>query len=386
MKIALIAPTFLPARRANTIQVMKMAQALTSLDHIVQVSVPGKPEQPVSWDDLAHQYGLRKKINVRWLPVNPHLRSYDFGWRAVRLARREGMDLVYTRHPQAAAVAARLGTPTILEMHDLPGGKMGPWLLRLFLSGRGAKRLVVITQQLQQAMAGMLGTFGFAHNHPSFCRVLPDGVDLDRYQDLPVPNIARQLLADREAIPGLEEGRFTAGYTGHLYAGRGRELILEIARRLPEVCFLLAGGEPESVQQIREAARSGRLSNLIVVGYIPNAELPRYQAACDLLLMPYQRQVAASSGGDIGRFLSPMKLFEYLACRRPILSSDLVVLREILDEESAVLLPPDEPEAWVQAIHALQNDPVHRAALADRAGELAMQYTWEARARRLLED
>jgi phosphatidylinositol alpha-mannosyltransferase len=62
------------------------------------------------------------------------------------------------------------------------------------------------------------------------------------------------------------------------------------------------------------------------------------------------------------------------------------VLREILDEQSAVMLPPDDPEAWTQAIAALQIDPVRQASLAQAAGDLAEQYTWDARARRLLED
>jgi len=94
------------------------------------------------------------------------------------------------------------------------------------------------------------------------------------------------------------------------------------------VSFLLAGGEPEDVAALREKSANLGLSNVILTGFIPNADLPIYQAACDILLMPYQSQVAASSGGDIARYLSPMKLFEYLACGKPILSSDLPVLRE----------------------------------------------------------
>jgi glycosyltransferase involved in cell wall biosynthesis len=386
MKIALIAPTYLPARRANTIQVMKMAQAFTRLDHVVLVSIPGLPEQPVSWQDLANQYGLQQQFGVEWLPVNPRLRNFDFGWRAVRQARRQGVDLVYTRHPQAAALAAQLGMPTILEVHDLPGGRVGPRLLRLFLRGSGAKRLVVITHHLLHALEEQLGGAYKVQTRTPFCVVLPDGVDLERYQDLPPPLVARQFLAQSGALPGLDVERFTAGYTGHLYSGRGLNLILEMARRLPLDNFLLVGGEPASVEETRQAAHSAGLENVWVAGFVPNANLPRYQAACDVLLMPYQRQVAASSGGDIGRFLSPMKLFEYLACRRPILTSDLVVLREILDEQSAVLLPPDDPEAWTQAIEALQKDPVRQGSLAQAAGTLAGKYTWDARARRLLED
>jgi glycosyltransferase involved in cell wall biosynthesis len=127
------------------------------------------------------------------------------------------------------------------------------------------------------------------------------------------------------------------------------------------------------------------LSNVILAGFVPNAELPVYQAACDFLLMPYQQRVAASSGGDIAAYLSPMKLFEYMACGRPILSSNLPVLQEVLQPEFAFLLPPDHPNAWVAALRDLAGNPQQRAELGLRARAHALGYSWEARARRVLE-
>jgi len=128
------------------------------------------------------------------------------------------------------------------------------------------------------------------------------------------------------------------------------------------------------------------LKNVILTGFVPNAELPRYQAACDVLLMPYQRQVAASSGGDISRYLSPMKLFEYLACERPIVSSDLPVLREVLHAGNSILLPCDDTDAWVSALQKLEIDAGLRQRLATQARLDAQQYTWEARAEKILSE
>ena len=127
------------------------------------------------------------------------------------------------------------------------------------------------------------------------------------------------------------------------------------------------------------------LENVLTTGFVPNAELPRYQSACDILLMPYQQYVSASSGGDIARYLSPMKLFEYLACGRAIVSSDLPVLREVLNSENAVLLPPGDVDAWVTALRELQANPELRACLAEKARREATKYTWQARAKRILD-
>lgn len=380
MKIAVLAPTYLPAHRANTLQVMKMAQALTVLGHEVSVAVPGKPPADLKWEDLASQYGLREHFEVHWLSSRPGLRSYDYGLIALRWAHRWGADLIYTRHPQAAAAASLMNMPCILEIHDYPQGSVGPILFRTFLRGRGARRLVVITRAL---LADLQAGFALPER-AGFSLLLPDGVDLERFNDLPDPETARRSLVDSGALPDLPIHRYTAGYTGHLYAGRGVDLLLDLARRLPEVTFLLAGGEPEHVAALHAQAAAAGQSNLVITGFIPNAELPRYQAACDALLMPYQHRVAASSGGDIGRYLSPMKMFDYLACARPILSSNLPVLTEILDADSAILLPPDEPAAWADALHKLQADPQRAAALARCAREKAALYTWTARARKML--
>ncbi len=379
VKIALIAPTHLPARRANTIQVMKMAQAIQTVGHQVRVLVPGPPPGDAgAWEALAQHYGLQDRFDVCWIPVQPAWRSYDFGFRAIREASRWGAEVLYTRLPQAAALASWMGKAVIFEVHDLPGGVLGPWLFRLFLKGSGARRLVVITASLREALARAVAPLP---PYP-FTLVAPDGVDLARYEDLPESGEARQLLQ----LPALGVERFTLGYTGHLYPGRGVALILDLAAHFPQMNFLLVGGEPSSVESLRRQARDRKLNNVVLTGFVPNAELPRYQAACDVLLMPYQSQVTGSSGGDIAPFLSPMKVFEYLACGRVILSSDLPVLREVLHPQNAILLPPADRAAWIAAVEAVYRDPGLRGRLAAQARQEAQNYTWTARAARIFNE
>lgn len=382
MKIAVIAPTYLPARRANTIQVMKMAQALAQTGYSVHLLVPQadggtRPD----WEQLAHWYGLRQAFPVTWLPAHPRLRRYDFGWRAVKWARRWGADLIYTRLPQSAAAASWFGVKTIFEIHDMPQGTMGPLLLHLFLRGRGAYCLVTISRVLQADLIKRFKYSGLARSSI----VAPDGVDLERYENLPESEESRRKL-HRAGKLDLDAARFTVGYSGHLYSGRGKELILALANRLPEMNFLVVGGESAEAARLRAYGQRLGLANFCVTGFVANADVPLYQAACEVLLMPYQRAVAASSGGDISRYLSPMKMFEYLACGRAILASDLPVLREVLSPEIAVLLPPDDIDAWSAALERLHQDPERRARIAGQARRAAHDYSWTARVSRILGD
>lgn len=413
MKIAVIAPTEIPARRANTVQVMKMTQALVSLGHETRLAspytrpilTPGDVIEPAAqghqWEYLARHYGLQHQFPVAWLETRSRLRRYDYGLAAVRWARSWGADIVFTRLPQAAALSSSLGMETILEAHDLPHGKMGGRLFRRFLRGSGARRLVVITRALLDDLVRVFDILkpvweadqleGPSPAQPKFTVVAPDGVDLDRYSSLPSPIEARKWLTqswhdkDRHVGRSLQVDRFTIGYTGHLYAGRGTHMLLSLAERLPDMTFIVVGGEPAQVELLRDQSKRRGLNNVFLTGFVPNAELPGYQAACDVLLMPYQGHVAASSGGDISRYLSPMKLFEYMASERAILSSDLPVLSEILNPDNAVLLHPEDVDAWVDALKHLETDPNHRRKLAAQAREDVQRYTWVARAEQILD-
>ena len=153
----MVAPTEIPARRANTLQVMKMAQAFAQLGHSVRLAAPRtnphiSPPGGYAWEELARHYGLQQEFPIDWLPAHQRLRRYDYSLQAVRWAHQQQADLLYTRLPQTAALGSLLGLPTILEIHDLPQGTGGPWLFRRFLKGRGARRMVVITQALAQDM------------------------------------------------------------------------------------------------------------------------------------------------------------------------------------------------------------------------------------------
>jgi glycosyltransferase involved in cell wall biosynthesis len=210
-----------------------------------------------------------------------------------------------------------------------------------------------------------------------FTIVSPLAVDTERYADLPTTEEARREL-------GLQEA-FTAGYTGHLYPGRGIELLMELARRNPKTRFLWAGGEQAAIERWSKRLSNAGINNVRLMGFVPNTQLPLIQAACDVLMMPHERRVSASGGGDIARFTSPMKMFEYLSSGRAILTSDLPVLREVLNEDNAVLIAPEEIDAWNDALRSLEANEDRRRALGNQARIDAARYTWVERAQRSLD-
>jgi glycosyltransferase involved in cell wall biosynthesis len=265
------------------------------------------------------------------------------------------------------------GAPVLYEAHDLPTGRLGPLWLRAFLRLPGRKRLVAITHALRRALENRFGRL-LADEQVV---IAPNGLDLASYQGLPGPVKARRWL-------NLPEG-LTVGCTGHLYSGRGGELFLGLAGRFPGLRFLWVGGRDEDVAAYRAKAERAGLENVTFTGFIPNARLPLYQAAADILLMPYARVIAGSSGGNSADICSPMKLFDYLGAGRAILSSDLPVIHEVLDESSAVFAEPENLEAWTAALARLAGDEPLRTRVSARAGQLAVEYSWVEREKKCLQ-
>ena len=174
--------------------------------------------------------------------------------------------------------------------------------------------------------------------------------------------------------------------TGHLYAGRGVDLFIKLAEAFQHkgIRFVWAGGKPADVEMWK--AKAVNVSNLTFCGFVPNALLPVYQAAADVLLMPYSLEIGISSGlGHSAQISSPMKMFEYLATGRAILASDLPVFHEILNESNAVFCTPENLPAWETALQALLDNPQLRERLSQQARIDAQKYSWTERARRILD-
>lgn len=367
MKIAVIAPSRVPSNTANSIQVMKVCQALAQLGHTVKLWVPG--QTATSWEQLSGLYGVTTPFEISWLPNQAKLKRYDLALSGVNRAVGWHADMVYTWMPQAAVYSQIRGLPVVLEVHDRPTGKLGPWLLQRTVKMRGRKRLAVITRALVRVLEHEFNL----PIPPENVVIAPDGVDLERYDNLPDAPTARSLI-------GLPVEQITAAYTGHLYAGRGVELLLGLAQAFPQIHFLLVGGNPKSVENCRNQAESAGLTNVTLTGFVENQRLALYQAAGDILLMPYGRMIAGSSGGNTADICSPMKMFEYMAAGRPILSSDLPVLREVLNETNAAFCAADELDSWKQGLQSLLDDPARRQAIGRQARSDAQGYSWKSRA------
>lgn len=366
--IVLISASRVPGRAANAFQVFKMAEAFGALFANTFLYAARSDTGVVLGDaGLRKTYGVSRLPALRLFRAGGRLGIHLFNLRTAFAARALKPDLVVSRSIGAAAFCALLGLPTIWECHAPPQG-FERFYWRRLIRAVGFRRLVVISGALADIMQ---------ERHPEIhsldMLVAHDGVDTARFESLPDPEAAKR-------AQGREPARPVAAYAGHLYAGRGVEIILACASALPHWQFLIAGGTPDDQADVRERVAAQGLANVELLGFVENADLPDTLAVADALLMPYQQKVMVAGGAlDTARWMSPLKMFEYLAMGRIILSSDLPVLREVLDESVAELLPPDSPEEWISCLRGIDVEtspsPLCNAAIAH-----ARKYDWGVRA------
>src|SRR5512139_61091 len=365
MNIVAIAGATIPSDTANSLQTLKACQALAQLGHQVMLLVPGIPNTTV---DLRAHYGLQTEFPIEWLSSSSRRM---FTWDAVRHARLCKADLIYSWFPQSADFGLLSRLPVVFEIHIQPTGIFGPMWHRAFASLPGRKRLASITR----ALVNILERDFHMRLAADEVVIAPNGVELERFASLPDPVAARRQIGLRLAP--------TVMCTGHLYAGRGADLFLALAKSLPQAHFVWVGGRPEDIAAWKQRAES---DNVTFTGFIPNRDLPLYQAAADILLMPYSRSIMGSSGtADSASVASPMKMFEYMAARRAIVTSDLPVIREVLNEKNAFFCEPDDADEWRTAVEALLTDPARRLALGNQARHDVQGYTWLERAKKIMQ-
>jgi glycosyltransferase involved in cell wall biosynthesis len=364
MRILYLSSSNIPSRAANSIQVMRMCEAFGRNGH--KTTLVGKQFDHSQRQDAYDFYGVDPIFELALIPCR---RIKGINILLLRKLRKllKAYDpentLVFARDIYGASLAGRMGYRIIYEAHWPPRNAMMRWLERALFAQTGFQKLVVISESLKRTYLSVFGKI----RRIDVCH---DAAD--------VP------LADSGADYSWPCGRdrLQVGYTGHLYPGRGIELILACADRSPQYDFHVIGGMEGDIEHWRRQAGT----NVHFHGFIHPSLVHLALGKCDVLLMPYQRKVAGGRKGiDTSQCMSPMKLFEYMASRRVIIASDLPVLREVLDERMAVLVPPDNVDEWDAAIERCE-DRAYRETLAENAyREFLEHHTWERRVQKVLE-
>ncbi|MDB5194403.1 MAG: hypothetical protein JWN50_417 [Parcubacteria group bacterium] len=366
-KFFYVANIRLPTERAHGIQIMEMCGAFADAGLDVQLVVPRR-HTSVKEDAFVY-HDVKKNFSVKRLWCIDATRFGRFGFFILMMTFNKAMffymlknrqALFYTRDAFTAWWLNLFGRRVVWEGHMGHGG----FFIRSII--RHGVKIVVITEGLRDLYVS-LGA------KADQIIVAADGADLKRF------DIDLSKEAARKAL-GLPEDKAIILYKGSLEAWKGAGTLAESAEFMNtnDLLFVFIGGTPEDVTEFKK--RFARMTNISILGNRPRRETPVYQKAADILVIPN------SAKEDISKlYTSPMKLFGYMAGGRPIIASDLPSLREILSDDKAYFFIPDDARSLARTIDTVLADTENAREKAGRALALAEEYSWQKRAKKIIQ-
>ncbi len=238
-------------------------------------------------------------------------------------------------------------------------------------------------------------TFGLpgheVYNRPNFPGLvaISEALKRDFLASFPWLSSGQILVARDAAAPAADvdtprrPGPIRVDYSGHLYPGKGMEIISAVAPMLPDIEFHVAGGTDRDITQWKKLCAA----NVCFHGHVGQEMLAKLYSSFDIAVAPAQSIVHTDDRTvDIARWTSPLTIFEYMSHGLPIVVFDLPFLREILeDNTTALIVPSADVSASAGALRRLSGDAVLRAKLgAAVKAQFLAQHTLETRVRTIL--
>ena len=382
-KILYVSPSIFPSKSANSVHVINQCRALAKCNKVVLVC--GR--------SLLRKSDMKTEVETTYGSIDKNLEivsSYIFSPRGiavvitfmalVQLLNFKIKYVVISRNLYFSMIMMLFKRQAIYETHLVEFGLQG--LIQKMLLACPSTKCVVISKALKdillQKYPGSKSNIVVLHDAAN---VIENGHPFKKDNQLPSRN--KDFWSSKVACD-TEKYDHIVGYFGHLYKGRGVEdIILPAAEKMVKTFFVIVGGNEAEIELHQKIAPS----NVYFCGYQPHKYVQEAMKYCDVLLMPYQHQVSIGiPHHDTSKWMSPLKMFEYMSSGRPIISSDLPVLREVLDDErNALMVDPKDNGAWVRSIERLVIDKALGERLANNArSDIDAVYNWSNRANALI--
>lgn len=286
-------------------------------------------------------------------------------------------DLVYERYSlwsfAAMEYAARSGVPGLLEVNAPLIDEQIRY--RSLADPRAARNVEKrVFNSARALVAVSRGVAAYAARYPGVERkthVIPNGVDPARF--------AAGLKPSHPARPGM----FTVGFVGTLKPWHGLPTLAtafaRVCQERSDLRLLIVGDGPIKERLARIFAAFQVTDHVLWTGAVPPAQIPALLASMDAAVAPYP---------ELPHFyFSPLKVYEYMAARLPIVVSRTGQLADLIkDDVNGLLFPPGDSEALSRALEKLQAAPPLRMRLGLEARATVEQnHTWDRIARRILQ-
>jgi glycosyltransferase involved in cell wall biosynthesis len=372
MKVYYVANARMPNDKGHGLQIALMCEAFVEAGAEVTLVVPARGS---NLQDIQQFYSLRVSIPIVRLAV-PDV--YTFGRVGFFIS-----SVFFILHYAVFLLSKRLrGERFIVYTIDMDtfSSTLLPHLGTCFTEMHSPKKKSLLSRAFFNQVRGVIATNSltaatlkktFVLPAHRIC-VEPNGVSLERFSTQVSREEARSKL-------GLPLSGTWALYIGRFYEWKGLDILPAACKDLRTKnieCYIVGG----TVKEFEDLVGEALPSNMHVMGVKSSTETPLWLAACDVALV-----LGTERNEDSFRFTSPMKLFEYMAARVPVVASDTPAVRDVLTSQDAFLYAHDNAPSLAENIAAAVSSRGVSAAHVEQAYLKVQQYSWRKRAERILE-
>lgn len=259
------------------------------------------------------------------IAMSPPLTLGLTGWLASRVRWCPMIFNIQDVFPDAAVETGAITNERIISA--------ARWLERV--SYERSDIVVVLSNDLKDNVVAKVG-----HRHKNKVVVIPNFVDAERItpRDRMTPFRHELGIGDQTVVM----------YAGNVGYSQSLEMLLDAARQLPDVTFVI-NGDGSARHELEEKARG--ITNVIFSGYQPRDRVPEVLASADIHVVPLRTGLGAVS--------VPSKTYSILAAARPVVAAidaGTEVTRILASSGAGIAVPPDSPAEFIQAISTFVND------------------------------
>jgi len=361
--------------------VMEVVKHLGLLGHRVELFAPktGNPRPEMKNVRIVYVPTIRTRI-LSWV-VFYSLSFFCMWFRG----RKESPDLIYAREMTynlfLPLLSTLLGCPLIVEVNALILDEMkmfGEGKTKLALARFCQRHSLLLSDRILAVTDGIKTGLVQAYGvHAGRISVVPNGTDPEHFRPMDMVKCRREV--------GLDTRAPIVGFVGSCYPYHDVKCLIEaaplVSKEFKDTRFVIVGDG--SMRRVwKDLTVDRRLSDsFFFVGAAPYEKVPYYMNAFTICVAPFTRQRNENSG------LSPLKLYDYMACGKAVVSNQLQDLGDLIEGNRAgKLVPPEDPVSLAGAILELLGDQGLREEMGRNGRALVeKQYTWEATTKRIVE-
>ena len=374
MNIVYITSSKIPTEKAHGFQISKMCEEFSSAGVKVQLLLPIRHNNVK--DDIFSFYGIKENFEIKktlffdFFRYEKFLGKLSFYLNSILFfvilifVKIDKNTIVYSRNPEIVWLFGLRGYKTVFEAHRWPNKKI--WVNKFLV--KKVSKIIVITDGIKSIFLKN----GFDTKKIFLSR---DAVDLEKFDISITQEIARKKF-------NLPEEKKIICYTGKFTTmgfDKGIKNILESLQKLDNnIIFLAIGGSTSEINFYDKISKDLHVEDRVLfIRHVDQKDLTIYQKACDVLLMPFPYSE------HYAYYMSPLKMFEYMASHVPIVASDLPSIREVLNENMCCFCEPDDPVSLTNAIIKALNTNISYK-ISNNAYEEVKKYTWHNRVKEIL--